>query len=172
MLKQNVIVLIQLEKYYSSISSRKGVPEDLVDKCKDEIDHFKLRLDGLGNDIQIQILRLEALLCLLENRKSLVKQVMQSKLSLELSKNQLHSIPNYQNSQINRYSTKSMVTMTEDMNDIARKTKIEINLMKVITPVTLFFLPGAFISVGRIPLSVSLVKCCASAIHSCLLIVS
>ncbi|KAL8702870.1 MAG: hypothetical protein Q9201_003961 [Fulgogasparrea decipioides] len=36
--------------------------------------------------------------------------------------------------------------MTEDMNDIARKTKIETVSMKVITVVTLFFLPGTFIS--------------------------
>ena len=40
-----------------------------------------------------------------------------------------------------------MMTMTEDMNDIARKTKIETVSMKVITVVTLFFLPGTFISV-------------------------
>lgn len=49
-----------------------------------------------------------------------------------------------------------MVTMTEDMNDIARKTKIETVSMKVITLVTLFFLPGTFISVGNIFLLVSL----------------
>lgn len=48
-----------------------------------------------------------------------------------------------------------MVTMTEDMKDIARKTKIETVSMKVITLVTLFFLPGTFISVGRQLLSVS-----------------
>lgn len=37
--------------------------------------------------------------------------------------------------------------MTDDMNDIARKTKIETASMKVITVVTLCFLPGTFISV-------------------------
>lgn len=42
--------------------------------------------------------------------------------------------------------------MTEDMNDIARKTKIETVSMKVITLVTLFFLPGTFTSVGHISL--------------------
>ena len=47
--------------------------------------------------------------------------------------------------------------MTEDMNDIARKTKVETVSMKVITLVTLFFLPGTFISVGRFFLSVSIV---------------
>ena len=50
-----------------------------------------------------------------------------------------------------------MYTMTEDMNDIARKTKIETVSMKVITLVTLFFLPGTFISVGHKFTLVSLV---------------
>lgn len=45
--------------------------------------------------------------------------------------------------------------MTEDMNDIARKTKIETVSMKVITLVTLFFLPGTFTSVGHHFLAVS-----------------
>jgi hypothetical protein len=62
--------------------------------------------------------------------------------------------------------------MTEDMNEIARKTKIETVSMKVITLVTLFFLPGTFTSVGRIFLSVSPVfiqqDCDSSVFHSSL----
>lgn len=76
--------------------------------------------------------------------------------SAKLRKDQLHSILDYQNTQANKDSTKSMFTMTEDMNDIARKTKIETVSMKVITLVTLFFLPGTFISVSRISLLVSI----------------
>lgn len=68
---------------------------------------------------------------------------------------QLHSILDHQDMQTNKTSTKSMVTMTEDMSDIARKTKIETVSMKVITLVTLFFLPGTFISVGRNLISVT-----------------
>ncbi|KAL8713930.1 MAG: hypothetical protein Q9220_002076 [cf. Caloplaca sp. 1 TL-2023] len=59
----------------------------------------------------------------------------------------LRSILEYQNTENNKTSTKNMITMTEDMNDIARKTKIETVSMKAITVVTLFFLPGTFISV-------------------------
>ncbi|KAL9632727.1 MAG: hypothetical protein Q9164_005135 [Protoblastenia rupestris] len=43
-----------------------------------------------------------------------------------------------------------MERMTRDMNEIARKTQTETVSMKIITLVTLFFLPGTFISVGRI----------------------
>ena len=41
-----------------------------------------------------------------------------------------------------------MEHMTRDMGEIARKTKTETVSMKIITLVTLFFLPGTFISVG------------------------
>ena len=156
-LKQNVLILTQLRQYYISVSRRKGFPKDMGRSCKDAIDDFRLRIEGLENDMQSQILRLETLLRLLEDRKTLVKSIVQFKGSVKLKEDQLHSILDYQNFQTNTYSTKSMFTMTEDMNDIARKTKIETVSMKVITLVTLFFLPGTFISVGRILLSVSLV---------------
>ena len=122
--------------------------------------------------MQTQILRLETLLRLLEDRKTLVNHIMKVKKSAKLKKDQLHSILDYQNTQANRYSTKSMSTMTEDMNDIARKTKIETVSMKVITLVTLFFLPGTFISVGRNPFAVSLVLysmavVCYMCLHHC-----
>ena len=156
-LRQNIIVLTQLRQYYRSISKRKDFPRDLAKSCEDAIDEFELRIDGVEHDMQTQILRLETLLRLLEDRKTLVRRTIQSTESAKLRKYQLHSILDYQNTQANRYSTKSMYTMTEDMNDIARKTKIETVSMKVITLVTLFFLPGTFISVGRKFMLVSLV---------------
>lgn len=41
-----------------------------------------------------------------------------------------------------------MEIMTNDMSEIARKTKTETVSMKIITLVTLFFLPGTFIAVS------------------------
>ncbi|KAL8934993.1 MAG: hypothetical protein Q9211_004938 [Gyalolechia sp. 1 TL-2023] len=128
-LKQNVLVLRQVKNYYTTISKRKDFPAKLAENCKDAIDDFELRIEGLESDVQTQVLRLETLLNLVEDRKTL-----------------LHSILDYQNTQANKHSTNSMVVMTEDMNEIARKTKIETVSMKVITLVTLFFLPGTFIS--------------------------
>jgi hypothetical protein len=45
-------------------------------------------------------------------------------------------------------SAENMETMTKDMNAIAVKTKQETVSMRIITLVTLFFLPGTFISVS------------------------
>lgn len=45
-------------------------------------------------------------------------------------------------------STERMEFMTKDMHIIAQKTKQETVSMRIITLVTLFFLPGTFISVS------------------------
>lgn len=44
-------------------------------------------------------------------------------------------------------STKEMQNMTEEMKELTQKTKQETVSMRIITLVTLFFLPGTFISV-------------------------
>ncbi|KAL8649189.1 MAG: hypothetical protein Q9210_004553 [Variospora velana] len=135
-LKQNIVILSQLKAYYIMMSRREKFPAELATSCRNAIDDFEFRVEGVMNDMRVQILRLETMLNLIEDRKTL-----------------LHGILDYQNTLANKSSTHSMITMTEDMNDIARKTKIETVSMKVITLVTLFFLPGTFISVGHIFLS-------------------
>lgn len=50
-------------------------------------------------------------------------------------------------------STKNMELMTKDMRILALKTKSETVSMRIITLVTLFFLPGTFISVSRLVLN-------------------
>jgi Mg2+ and Co2+ transporter CorA len=45
-------------------------------------------------------------------------------------------------------STENMEAMTKEMHVIALKTKQETVSMRIITLVTLFFLPGTFISVS------------------------
>src|SRR5204863_6401231 len=45
-------------------------------------------------------------------------------------------------------STNNMEDMTRDMHQIAQKTKQETVSMRIITLVTLFYLPGTFISVS------------------------
>lgn len=53
-----------------------------------------------------------------------------------------------------RISAENMEAMTQGMTSIAKKTNQETIYMRIITFVTLVFLPGTFISVGR-PVSVS-----------------
>jgi hypothetical protein len=46
-----------------------------------------------------------------------------------------------------KLSASNMELMTENMHVIAKKTEVETISMRIITVVTLFFLPGTFISV-------------------------
>ena len=75
-LKQNIVVMAQLRNYYTSVSRRKDFPQHLRDTCSDVVADFELRLEGLENDMQTQILRLETLLRLLDDRKTLVIQLL------------------------------------------------------------------------------------------------
>jgi len=50
-------------------------------------------------------------------------------------------------------SAENMEWMTKDMHIIAQKTQQETVSMRIITLVTLFFLPGTFISVSLLALS-------------------
>lgn len=88
------------------------------------------------SDLQMQESRLETLLRLLADRKAL-----------------LYGILDYQNMLANKYlseksgvSAVKMENMTRQMHKIAVKTEQETVSMRIITLVTLFFLPGTFIS--------------------------
>lgn len=69
---------------------------------------------------------------------------------------QLESMLQWQNAQLNfdlaqraQTSATNMERMTEAMHEIAHQTKMEAANMRIITLVTLFFLPGTFVSVGH-----------------------
>lgn len=47
-----------------------------------------------------------------------------------------------------KVANRNMMAMTSDMGKLARKTKTETVSMKIITLVTLVFLPGTFVAVG------------------------
>ena len=73
--------------------------------------------------------------------------------------NKLYGILDYRNMESNKLfaskaqlSTENMESMTQEMHEIAQKTKQETVSMRIITLVTLFFLPGTFISVSTLSL--------------------
>ena len=152
-MKLNIGVIRQLKQYYDTILKSVHFPQNIIQQCQDDLEHFQLRINGILEDLQMQVLRVQTLLQLLRDRKNLVTSIVQSSRNAGLRRDQLHSILEYHNTEYNKLSTKNMVSMTDDMNDIARKTKVETVSMKVITVVTLFFLPGTFISVGSLSLA-------------------
>lgn len=82
---------------------------------------------------------------------------------------QLHGILEYQNIEASKLlavkaqeSTENMEVMTKDMHILARKTTQETVSMRIITLVTLFFLPGTFISVSLLLLMLDLTRIVSS----------
>lgn len=71
-LNQNIVVLAQLKVYFGLISRRKKFPAEIAKSCRDAIEDFQSWVEGIKNDMRLQIMRLETLLKLIEDRKTLV----------------------------------------------------------------------------------------------------
>ena len=71
-LKQNISVLSQLRKFYASAMKRTGFPESVSQTCETAIADFEAHVLRLEEDMNIQIMRLDALSRLLQDRKTFV----------------------------------------------------------------------------------------------------
>ncbi|KAL9023774.1 MAG: hypothetical protein Q9196_006980 [Gyalolechia fulgens] len=135
-LKINLSVCEQISSFYRSLLDNEELPAATIHNCQDDIFRFERRIQAVRSQMSAQILRSEALLRLIADRKTL-----------------LYGLLEFQNTKSNKLlasasqkSTTKMERMTKDMSVIARKTKTETVSMKIITLVTLFFLPGTFIA--------------------------
>lgn len=73
-LKLNTGVLTQLQEYYRSVVKSHELPNGFGQYGDRDLLRFEQRIDGIKNDVQLQILRVEALLGLLRDRKILVSR--------------------------------------------------------------------------------------------------
>lgn len=138
----NLNILEELVKFYKNMLKSGDCPQEIQAGCQANLLRFETRVEGVQNDLRMQKSRAKAILRLLSDRKSL-----------------LFGILEYQNMVASRVSAEKaqasadeMRAMTQNMHEIALQTKQETVSMRIITLVTLFFLPGTFISVGSMPL--------------------
>lgn len=136
-LRLNLNVIMQLKQYYVSITECNEVPEKISRNCQWEMINFRRRVDGIKRNLELQILRVESLLCSATDRKTLLYGLLDYQNTLASKELAVQS----------HKSTAEMRHMTCEMKSIARQTKTETVSMRIITVVTLFFLPGTFISV-------------------------
>lgn len=132
----NTKVLQELKTLYVSLTTLEEFPEEIKTKCQRDISKFSKRITNFISDLQMHQSRAATLLRLLADRKTL-----------------LYGILDYRAIEANRLlakraqeSAERMENMTKDMSQLAMQTKEETVSMKIITLVTLFFLPGTFIS--------------------------
>jgi hypothetical protein len=154
-LKLNTEVLEELRQHYICVTKHAEFPTEIKDDCQTDLARFDKCVLGVKKDLQMLQSRTETLLHLLANRNSLVSilldHVLQMSADLILK---LNSILQYRSVKANEFFAKKaqvsadhMETMTIEMHKIAQKTKQETVSMRVITSVTLFFLPSTFIAV-------------------------
>lgn len=75
-LRLNLNVIMQLKQHYVSITECNELPENISRNCKWEMISFGRRIDGITKTLELQILRVESLLCSLTDRKTLVGSQM------------------------------------------------------------------------------------------------
>ncbi|KAH8748009.1 hypothetical protein F5882DRAFT_90006 [Hyaloscypha sp. PMI_1271] len=144
MLESNIDILKRLREHYSAVVSSKHCPQDLISGCQPQIEKFGIRISGIISNLQTQQLRTTNLLRLVADRKNLLYAILQFQ---DIEASNALALRAHESSQ-------NMELMTMDMHILARKTKSETVSMRIITLVTLFFLPGTFISA-----SISALKC-------------
>ena len=71
-LRSNLNVILQLSQYYTSITESDELPGGISRSCIRNMVHFSRRIHGIVKTNELQILRVEALICLLADRKRLV----------------------------------------------------------------------------------------------------
>ncbi|KAF2444642.1 hypothetical protein P171DRAFT_513703 [Karstenula rhodostoma CBS 690.94] len=134
-LKLNIETLGQLVRHYSLVMEHGNLSSEIRTKCQKDITEFASYVGGAQKDLQLQLSRTDTLARLQAEQKTFLYGILQyqSMRSSELFAKKAHE------------SALNMEALTNNMNDLAQKTKQETVSMRIITLVTLFFLPGTFI---------------------------
>lgn len=132
----NEEVLEQLASFYTSIQKRANFPKFWGKSYEQAIYQFTCRLSEVQSELRHHQARLRTLLALLADRKTLIHGIIQYR-GIQASKmlgESTHS------------SALKMQGLTEEMSEVARQTQKDTVSMRIITVITLIFLPGTFIS--------------------------
>ncbi|KAL5316660.1 hypothetical protein ACEPPN_015709 [Leptodophora sp. 'Broadleaf-Isolate-01'] len=135
-LEANIKIVRDIRRHYQTVLASDECPPQLRSESKYKVAYFEKRISNIIGDLEIQHSSAQTLLRLLETRKSILSgllNISNIEASKEFATNSQHS-------------ASKMQAMTEAMHLLAVKTKQETVSMRVITLVTLFFLPGTFIS--------------------------
>ncbi|KAH8726020.1 hypothetical protein GQ44DRAFT_680205 [Phaeosphaeriaceae sp. PMI808] len=130
----NKTTLEDLRRLYRSLFSEN--PTNRWMECVEDMDIFEMQLVEIEKDLNTQSVRSKSLLTKLQERKSLLHGILQFR-NMEASESFAKKA---------QISSDSMETITIRMHEIAIKNRQEAVSMRIITLVTLFFLPGTFVA--------------------------
>ncbi|KAH7063886.1 hypothetical protein BKA63DRAFT_428591 [Paraphoma chrysanthemicola] len=135
-LKSNTEILGELKQYYVYVTGHTNFPAELKKGCEADLARFNRCVLSVEKDLRMLRSRTETLIHLLGNRKGLLNGILQYR-SAKASESSAKKA---------EVSANQMAELTLDMHQIAQKTKRETVSMRVITSVTLFFLPATFMA--------------------------
>ncbi|KAF2244131.1 hypothetical protein BU26DRAFT_569134 [Trematosphaeria pertusa] len=135
-IRLNAEVLEQLRQHYQYVMNHGEFPLELKADCGGDLARFDKCVLNVEKDLRMLQSRTETLLCLLANRKHLLNGILQYR---SVKANESFAKKAHE-------SATRMEMMTHEMHGIAKKTEQETVSMRVITTVTLFFLPATFIA--------------------------
>ena len=141
-------VLSALAQHYSSVFESTDFPGDLKRDCAMDCKRFTDRISDIGAEIATQKIRVNALLGLLADRKALVIFIDFQMRYSKLTGSQLHGILEYRNVEASKELTSKAQYSADHVEYMTQQMKQEAVFMRIITLVTLFFLPGTFVSVS------------------------
>ncbi|KAL9108231.1 MAG: hypothetical protein Q9227_006969 [Pyrenula ochraceoflavens] len=135
-LKSNIRILTHLQTYYQRLAESEDLDQALRKSIQASISSFARRVQSVQSDLQTHLDRLETIAKLIAECRDL-----------------LYGIVEYQSMQANKMfaieaqrSAGRMEDMTQKMQNLTLKTTLETVLMRIITVVTVFFLPPTFVS--------------------------
>ncbi|KAL9049726.1 MAG: hypothetical protein Q9162_007051 [Coniocarpon cinnabarinum] len=134
-LRCNKDTICALRDVYFENWSSASFPSDIRDQCQGPFEDFKGRTKAIVEDISRHVHNLENLLHILQVRRNVINNMFAHQSILE----------NQKQAKIARIASRNMEEMSEVMFHIARRTERETVVMRIITVVTLFFLPATFI---------------------------
>lgn len=120
----NRSVIGEMKQFYRELLRADDFSDELRINCAEDVEKFLRRASSAENELTLQKSRAESLIRILADRKNLLFGVLE-----------------YHNMEASRLSAQSM-------HAVAEQTQRETVSMRIITLVTLFFLPATFISVS------------------------
>ncbi|OJD33251.1 mitosis inhibitor protein kinase swe1 [Diplodia corticola] len=117
----NLSVISEMKKFYQELLRADESSDEISMNCGDDVERFLRRASSAENDLRLQKSRAESLVRVLADRKNLLFGALE-----------------YHNMEASRLSAQSM-------HAVAQQTQQETVSMRIITLVTLFFLPATFI---------------------------
>ena len=119
-MEANVVVLTSIRKYYEKLLRTKDFTLNV--ECEDSTSVFAAQMDEMIYDIEMQISRAKVLAQVTADRKTIILQHLSSQ------------------------TTESMESLTKSMYNVGMLSQTEAAAMRIITVLTLLYLPATFVS--------------------------